>query len=97
MRIRDVDPETRRFVSGCLLSVVLGIVLWTAIALLVMSVAHGQTLVQIDRSDYSAGHERVECWLTPIPAAAQYVAGTLLVTCGSDPDGLFRNGFELTP
>lgn len=59
--------------------------------------AHAQTLLSMDRADYTRGPERIECWLVPAPRAAQYVTGTLVVDCGSDVDGLFRNGFEVLP
>lgn len=91
-RRRQLDPDSRRFFEGAL--AMLGMTLLVvALSLIVARVAHGQALVDMTRYDAVLGKQEIACYLDHL----QYTGATAVITCHSDLDRIFVNGFEATP
>jgi hypothetical protein len=101
MRSTDRPADDRAL--DALRGIMLGALAGAALVLLALALtglilpARGQTLVSIDRADYDRGAKHIECWLAPRAVAASYAGAVLTVDCGSDPDKLFHDGFEVSP
>lgn len=79
-------------VVALLLAVAIGLVIVIAFF---AAATRAQTLVSMDRADAVRGQQHIECWLVPQPAAAIVTRTVIVIDCGSDPDRLYSNGFEV--
>lgn len=86
--MKRLDDVTMILVETALVAVIVA-------ALFGVAVLHAQVLVHMDRADYTHGVQAVEC-IADAGQSIRYAGNLLLVSCHSEPDGIFRNSFEVT-
>lgn len=96
-RRTGIDKDVRNWTYCVLVSITLGIFLLACVLAFVAQAGELPASVLVTERNYTQGVLVHECWLDTAHYGAIGTGYGLIVECHSDIDGLFKNGFEVTP